>query len=77
MGLFISRSPNTLCDAPLLLFVRFIAMNCPKLYMAVLLITLISDASRASHPAPSTTQGYRKCRSVLGPEAFVPALHQQ
>lgn len=45
------------CDAPLLLFVSFIVMNCPKLYVAVSPITLVSDASRISHPAPSRTRG--------------------
>lgn len=52
-----TQSSSPFCDAPLLLFVSFILMNCPKLYIAVSPITLILEASRISHPAPSRTQG--------------------
>lgn len=48
---------SSFCDAPLLFFVSFVIMNCPKLYIAVSPITLISDASRISHPTPSRTRG--------------------
>lgn len=48
-----TRYSSSLCDAPLLLPVSFIVMNCPKLYRAVSAITLMSDASRISHPTRS------------------------
>jgi len=48
---------SSLCDAPLLRFVIVIVMNCPKLYIAASAITLLSDASRISHPSPSRTRG--------------------